>query len=479
MSFSPDEPSAFYCVGCNERFLAPPASRVCPNCGANSGVADHSHHPTLLWKSAEKWAINGQPTPTAPAEPHQVLDLVGQQVDHYRCESLLGRGGMGWVFLARHVKLDRPCALKILAPELVGRDPEYLERFRHEGQAAASLVHQNVVTTHAIDEFNGYHYLEMEYVPGRSLQNLIKERVLSPERATALAVSIADGLGAAHRLGILHRDLKPDNVLMTLHGIPKLGDFGLAKRIVAGTTDHGPLAGTPHYMAPELFSGQPASPASDVYALGVCYFQMLTRQLPFTAGSLNGLISDVTSQPTPNVRSIRGEISLEMAECLSLLLDKSPANRPQDAISASHLLQAVLGSMKDIETLLEEAFTHEPRIDWESFGDGCVVSVELPRKRAQRVYVVGVNPPGEDRLIEIASPCCPVDPSYFESALRLNSEFSHGAIGIRKFEGTDYFVVQNRYPRHTINSDELRASVFEVAQNADDIELKLTGADRR
>lgn len=479
MSSISESESAFYCVGCNERFLAPLITRVCPRCGINSDIEDHSQHPTLLWKSAESWATHKTPAPTGPDEPHSILDLVGTHLDHYRCESLLGRGGMGWVFLARHVKLDRPCALKVLSPDLIAKDHEYLERFRHEGRAAASLVHPNIVTTHAIDEFDGYHYLEMEYVPGRSLQYLINEIVLSPERATALAIAIADGLGVAHSHDVLHRDLKPDNVLMTLHGHPKLADFGLAKRIVAGETSHGPLAGTPHFMAPELFTGHPASTASDVYALGVCYYLMLTRQLPFARNSLNALMADVTSLPVPNVRRIREDISLEMAECLGMLLDKSPANRPRDAIAASHMLQAVLGSMKDIETLLEDAFRDEPRVDWESFGDGCIVSVDLPKKRSQRVQVIGVNPPGEDRLIEIFSPCCPVQPSYFESALRLNSEFSHGAIGIRKVDGTDFFVVLNRYPRHTINPDELRASVFEVAQNADNVEHKLTGADQR
>ncbi len=472
-----DRRLGLYCVGCNERFIATPGNSICPRCGVNSDDADHSQHPTLLWKSAASWASSKEP----PREEgdHEILELVGTHLDHYRCESLLGRGGMGWVFLARHAKLDRPCALKVLSPDLIQRDAEYLDRFRNEGQAAAALIHPNIVTTHAIDEFNGYHYLEMEYVQGRSLQHLISDIVLSPERATALAVSIAEGLAAAHRAGILHRDLKPDNVLMTLHGVPKLADFGLAKRIVVGEDRRGQLAGTPHFMAPELFTGEHASPASDVYALGVCYYLMLTRQLPFARNNITALISDVTSLPVPNVRRIREEISLEMAECLAMLLDKSPANRPKDAIAASHMLQAVLGSMQDIETLLDQAFREEPRVDWESFGDGCIVTVDLPGRRKQRVEVIGVNEPGQDRLIEISSVCCLVQPSYYETALRLNSELSHGAISIRKVEGADHFVVLNRYPRHTINSDELQASVFEVAQNADDIEHKLTGVDRR
>src|SRR6185436_2755528 len=196
--------------------------------------------------------------------------LIGTDLDIYRIDALLGRGGMGLVYLAHHRDLQRPCALKVLQPELAAEDQDYVDRFVNEGRAAAALVHPNVITVHAVGQERGLYFLEMEFVPGRSLRQLIEdEQRLSPLRATALAARSADGLAEAHRIHIIHRDLKPDNVLLTLQGVPKLADFGLAKRVRRngeGTVPEG-LCDTPHFMAHELFQRPPAGPATDVYAL--------------------------------------------------------------------------------------------------------------------------------------------------------------------------------------------------------------------
>jgi serine/threonine-protein kinase len=271
---------------------------------------------------------------------------------------------MGRVYLARHRDLHRRCALKVLSPRAVAGDIDFVQRFMLEGRAAAELVHPNVVTVHAIGQCDGYHFLEMEYVPGRSLQNLVDhDGALPPLRATVLAAHVAEGLSAAHRREIVHRDLKPDNVLLSEAGVPKLADFGLAKRI---RTDDGVpaerLVGTPNYMAPELFTGEPGSMTSDVYALGVTYFLLLTGRLPFTGSSLAQLMYRVCHDPVPNVRAEFPDVTLEMAECLSLLLAKSPKSRPQDAIEAAQLLQAVCGQVRDIESLLQEAFRDRPHV---------------------------------------------------------------------------------------------------------------------
>ena len=139
---------------------------------------------------------------------------------------------MGKVYLAHHLDLERQCALKILAPQIVDNDINYVARFQQEAKAAASLVHPHIVTVHAMGESDGLYFIEMEFVPGSSLNQLIKEqRRLTPARSTVLATEIAEGLSAAHRSGIVHRDLKSDNVLITLRGEAKIGDFGLAKRV--------------------------------------------------------------------------------------------------------------------------------------------------------------------------------------------------------------------------------------------------------
>ena len=170
------------------------------------------------------------------------------------------------------------------------------------------------MTIHAIGEEDGLHFLEMEYVPGRSLQNLVDDSgKLAADRATSLMASVADGLSSAHGQGIVHRDLKPDNILMTANGIPKIADFGLAKRVV-GDSKKRYLAGTPNFMAPEVYQGDAATPASDVYSLGVCYFLLLTGKLPYHGNSFPDLMHAVLTDAIPSPRRYNRAVTLEMAE---------------------------------------------------------------------------------------------------------------------------------------------------------------------
>jgi serine/threonine-protein kinase len=408
--------------------------------------------------------------------------LVGTDLDIYRIDALLGRGGMGRVYLAHHRDLERPCALKILLPELAEKDSDYVARFLNEGRHAAKLIHPNIITIHAVGQDRGFYFLEMEFVPGRSLKHVIAdEQRLAPLRATALAARIADGLAEAHRAGIVHRDLKPDNVLMTLQGVPKLADFGLAKRVMGEGHDHLPdgLCGTPQFMAPELFQGVEAGPASDVYALGVSYFLMLAGRCPYTGDTLKNLMTCLVQEPLPNIRRIVPEVSLEMAECLNLLLDKNPANRPPDAIKAAQLLQAILGQARDLDMLLGEAFRDDLRVSWSrETGQLFRLDVQLPDGRRQTVYVEPSAHGSAERLLLMYSTCCPAQPNFYETALRLNSEMPHGSVAVREIAGQLKFVVVDTYPRSTVVAEEIRRSTHEVASRADAIEKLLTGLDR-
>ncbi|HEY3966351.1 MAG TPA: protein kinase [Planctomycetaceae bacterium] len=408
--------------------------------------------------------------------------LIGTDLDVYRIDALLGRGGMGRVYLAHHRDLDRPCALKILLPELAQEDADYVDRFINEGQAAAKVVHPNIITIHGIGHDRGFHFLEMEFVPGRSLRQLVEDELrLSPELATALAARIADGLAEAHRAGIIHRDLKPDNVLLTLQGIPKLADFGLAKRVNRhgeGDLPEG-LCGTPQFMAPELYQGTDAGPETDVYALGVSYYKMLTGRVPFHGESLHAMATAHLNEPVPNIRKIVPEVTLEMAECLNLMLDKNPANRPANGIQAAQLLQAILGQARDLDSLLGQAFRDDPRVSWSREGPQRFrLNVQLPGSRHQAVYIEPSAHGAAERLLLIYSTCCPAQQAYYEAALRLNSEMPHGSVAIREMGGQLKFVVLDTYPRSTVGAEEIRRSTHEVASRADAIEKLLTGADR-
>ena len=387
---------------------------------------------------------------------------------------------MGRVYLARHRDLHRKCALKILPPALVKSDPAYVQRFMNEGRAAAALNHPNIVTIHAIGVERDYHFLEMEFVAGRSLMDLIlDEGAQTPTRATALTLRIAEGLAAAHTAHILHRDLKPDNVMLTHQGVPKITDFGLARSVsLEANPDRGfDFVGTPPFMAPELFDHLPASPASDVYALGVCYFYLLTGRLPFDAETLSELIHSIKNDPIPSFRKLGQSIPMEMAECVSMMLSKTVGNRPASGIEAVQLLEAVLGQMEDLESLLQRAFVQHPEIRWKRDGNRYRIDLSFANGRHQTAFVEPTDHAAADRLLKISSVCCPARSAYFEPALRLNSEILHGALAIAEIDQEAVFVMIDTYPLATVDPEEIRRSVLEVAHRADAIEKLLTGLD--
>ena len=406
--------------------------------------------------------------------------LIGRKLHIYQCMSLVGSGAMGRVYLARHDDLQRNCALKILSPRRGVCDAEYIARFLQEGQAAAALIHPNIVTLHAVGEMAGTHFLEMEFVPGRSLQQLIREEAPLPaDRALRLATMVADGLAAAHRAGIVHRDVKPGNVMVTRSGVAKIGDFGLAKRRLPIETDSSneSICGTPSYMAPELFQGQDASPSSDVYALGLCLFQMLIGRLPWRDVSFSELIRNGRIETVPNVHDLRPELSVEVAECVALLTAALPMRRPADAAAASLLLHAVLGLERDLESLLIEAFGNEPTVTWVRSGENYCVTRTLPGDRKQRVFLEPTPHAVHERVLLLYSICCPAIPSYYEQALLQNAVVLHGSLAIREINGQKMFVVINAYPRSTVAPEEIRRSVLEIAAQADQVEKRLTEQD--
>ena len=406
-------------------------------------------------------------------------DGPGGELHVYRMESLLGRGGMGRVYLARHRDLHRRCALKVLSPRVTRSDFDYVDRFQQEGRAAAALNHPNLVTLHAIGESRGFHFLEMEFVPGRSLSRILREEgPLPPAHAVSLATLLAEGLAHAHRRGVVHRDLKPDNVLVTLAGVPKIADFGLAKRVrgAAAGADH-TLSGTPNYMAPELLLGGPASPAGDVYALGVTLFLLLTGRLPYRGATLGELREAVLHGPPADARAVNPHVPLEVGSVLSMLLDRAPQNRPVDATAALLLLGAVAARARDIGDLLGRAFRHTPGVSWVRDGERYDVTLELDGGRRQRVVVEPSDHAVAERLLKISSVCCPSDPAFFGEALRINARMPHGSLAVREVDGTPTFCVIDTYPRATADVEEVRRSVLEVARRADAVEKLLTGED--
>ena len=234
-------------------------------------------------------------------EPPSLLSP-GAQVGQYRIERILGRGGMGVVYLARDTRLHRHVALKSLPPHLF-RDPRMRDRLRQEARAAAALSHPSIAIVFALEEIGEQLFIVSEYLEGRTLRAELEAGRVDPERAVAIAIDVGKALAAAHERGIVHRDLKPENVIITGKGAVKVLDFGLAQFDVAAQdlasasrlTDSGTMAGTPPYMAPEQLLGKPTSARTDQFAFGVMFYELLTGRHPFGSGALPETIARVLS----------------------------------------------------------------------------------------------------------------------------------------------------------------------------------------
>ena len=426
-------------------------------------------------------SIGNSAAPLLPGAEGFPERLLGRRIGLYDIDSLLGKGGMAWVFLARHNTLHRLCAIKVLCPELFGRKADSLDSFIAEARAAASLVHPHIVAIHNIGELESHHFIEMEYVPGCSLEQLISERPSLPLLdATSYLLQSCSALTAAHRQGLAHRDFKPANILVSSDGTAKLADFGLAKQLSRQpVTLDGALAGTPHFMAPELFQGEQANQQSDVYAVGVSYFRALTGQFPFVHKAIVGLAQAHADQPIPDPRSFRRDIPAEAAAIIARCLAKNPQDRFQDSVDLLREMQRVFSGIRDFPALVAKALA-ELSVDLKSSEGRVIATMRLGGGRSQRVHIEFCHAQlGESSLIRIYSVCAPIDETYFRRALEFNATMPHGALAIQDIDGEPHFVMLNSYLQATCEAEDIRRSVHEVAQWADDMEQMLTGRDDR
>src|SRR3990170_1817226 len=207
--------------------------------------------------------------------------MIGKTISHYKILEKLGEGGMGVVYKAQDIKLDRTVALKFLPKHLLC-DQEAKTRFEHEAKAASALNHPNITTIHEIDEVEGECFISMEYIEGKSIKELIKEKKFSIEEILRIAIQIGEGLHAAHKKDIVHRDIKSDNIMLTEDGVVKIMDFGLAKlKGATKLTTTGSTMGTLAYMSPEQAQGIEVDQRSDIFSFGVGLYEMIAGQLPF------------------------------------------------------------------------------------------------------------------------------------------------------------------------------------------------------
>jgi len=257
------------------------------------------------------------------------MQSLPEQISRYRVLGLIGKGGMGIVVKGYDEMLQRTVAIKILSPHLA-QDETTVARFLSEARAAASLQHPNIITIYEAGEDKGLYYFVMEFVNGKDLATVLRERgSLSVEETLVIAEQIASALDYAHQRGIIHRDIKASNIMVTVDGLVKVTDFGIA-RVLGGErfTQTGVLVGTPEYMAPELWEGKEASKASDIYAFGVLVYEMLTGEVPFSGTTPMAVGYKHVHEPIP-VERLKGHVSDGIIEALQIALSKFPEQRFQ------------------------------------------------------------------------------------------------------------------------------------------------------
>jgi serine/threonine protein kinase len=261
----------------------------------------------------------------------------------YEVESVVGAGGIGILYRARQLRLDRPVALKLVEPD-VARDPVVRERLRREARMVAALDHPNVVPLYEAGEEGGTVYVVTRWVEGTELGTLILERgPLEPARAARIVAQIAAALATAHAKGLVHRDVKPSNVILTREDHVYLTDFGLAKRAATapGLTAVDQMRGTVDYVAPELIEGSEPDARSDVYSLGCVLFEMLTGEPPFAGqrGGMAKMWAQVNAEP-PSVRERRGDVPPALEQAMRRAMAKPPEMRPTAAALRADVLYA-------------------------------------------------------------------------------------------------------------------------------------------
>jgi serine/threonine protein kinase len=271
--------------------------------------------------------------------------LIEKEFAGYRIESRVGRGGMGVVYRATELALDRSVALKVLSDELA-QDAGFRRRFVSESKLAASLDHPNVIPIHAAGECEGILYIAMRYVPGDDLRTVLREQgPLEPARAVRIIAQVASALDAAHAHGLVHRDVKPGNVLLTPDDHVYLTDFGLSKRLSADSqaTRSGMVLGTLDYIAPEQIRGEAIGPFTDVYSLGCMFIHLLTGRVPFTVDTEEGKLWAHFSEPPPKPSARVPSLGTRFDPVVARAMSKRPADRYPTAGAVGTAASSALG----------------------------------------------------------------------------------------------------------------------------------------
>jgi len=300
-----------------------------------------------------------------PAQPDRLfLDFQAALAGRYSLELELGRGGMGVVYLAREVRLDRPVAIKLLPPHHAG-DERLRDRFLREARTAAKLSHPHIIPIFAVDEVNEFVFFAMAYVAGETLTERVRRRgPLAPSEAGRVLREVAWALAYAHSQGLVHRDVKPDNIMLEeASGRALVADFGIAGLVRgAAGLDGGEVIGTPEFMSPEQALGERVDARSDLYALGVVGYFALSGKLPFEAGKATEVLAKQITEPAPPLARVAAGVPRRLAHVIDRCLEKDPGDRPDTAEQLAAHLGIALEQRKELPVALRVFVANQTQV---------------------------------------------------------------------------------------------------------------------
>src|SRR5881296_2488036 len=302
---------------------------------------------------------------TMPDAPDSLfIQFQAALVGGYSLERELGRGGMGVVYLAREVRLDRPVAIKLLPPSKA-TDPKLRERFLREARTAAKLSHPNIIPIHAVEEIGGFVFFAMAYIEGETLTERVRQRgPLPPSEASRVLRDVAWALAYAHSQGVIHRDVKPDNILLENTGRVLVADFGIASVVAgAGALSSGEVVGTPEFMSPEQALGEAVDSRSDLYSLGIVGYFACSGALPFEAEKATEVLAKQVTEPAPPLAAVAPLVPRRLAQALDRCLAKEPADRPDGPAALADQLSHALEQRRELPVALRAFVKHDARLD--------------------------------------------------------------------------------------------------------------------
>ncbi|MDT8390414.1 MAG: serine/threonine-protein kinase [Lentisphaeria bacterium] len=333
-------------------------------------------------------AADGDNTPPSPRKPGPKTAFselhAGQVIGRCKIIRELGRGGMGAVYLARHQTLDVPVAVKVLPPQVAERDPQFAERFMREAKLACRIKHANVISVMDAlqDETTGLYMIIQEYIDGGTVRELIKRGGVTEKQALDIVAGVAEALVTAAEFGVVHRDIKPDNVMLTAKGVVKLADLGIAKASAeeeAGLTMSHVMMGTPAYMAPEQATdAKNVDARADIYSLGATLYHMLCGTAPYSGDTAYAVLTKLATAPPPDPREKNPSISDAAADLVMRMMAKEPAKRPPTAArlleEVNRLRHSETSSAPDLQQVARELITEMRALSETGVGVGTMAA---------------------------------------------------------------------------------------------------------